>query len=106
MAQERTAVKQMGQPRAPRLVGRDQHDDRPERHLEADADQVDGSITRITIAATAQIRIEMRSRSIRIAANTMPFITKARSVGTAAPEISRTKKRGARRYRMVPNSSH
>ena len=43
----------------------------------------------ISGAAIAQIRIEMRSRSIRIAAKTTPFITKARSVGIAAPEISR-----------------
>jgi hypothetical protein len=36
------------------------------------------------LAADGVDRIEMRSRSIRIAAKTMPFITKARSVGVAA----------------------
>src|SRR6266702_4406432 len=46
-----------------------------------------GSSNRTTSAANAQIRIESRSRSMRIAAKTMPVMMKARCVGIAAPEI-------------------
>src|SRR5713226_5308930 len=48
-----------------------------------------GSSNRTTRAARAQIRIESRSRSMRIAAKTMPVMMKARCVGIAAPEIIR-----------------
>ncbi len=48
-----------------------------------------GSSNKTMRAASAQIRIDSRNRSIRIAAKTMPFMTKARSVGIAAPEIIR-----------------
>jgi hypothetical protein len=41
------------------------------------------------MAAIAQTRIEIRSRSMMIAPKTRPFMTKARWVGIAAPESSR-----------------
>src|SRR5437773_17405 len=44
-----------------------------------------GSSSKTTKAASAQIRIDSRSRSMRIAAKTMPVMMKARWVGIAAP---------------------
>ncbi len=48
-----------------------------------------GSSNKTTSAASAQIRIDSRNRSMRIAAKTMPVMMKARCVGIAAPEIIR-----------------
>jgi hypothetical protein len=46
-------------------------------------------MARTIAAAIAQIRIEIRNRSMMIATKTSPFMTKARSVGIAAPDIRR-----------------
>jgi len=45
---------------------------RPERHLKADAREVGGSTVSTTAAAIAQMRMEIRSRSNKTAAKTMP----------------------------------